>query len=159
MNPLVISNISVYKAISEEAYLRMRELIDTGRSRKPDGSEGWVIKYDPEQKSFKQSMISIVFMGIWLEALLHLKIVSKFNVKKFKDYDHKTYEEKLKLLGFDDVDQLKMVEKFRKCRKALVHEKAHLDVDEMKVAQEEAENASNLLEAISKHFSSEQNEQ
>ena len=79
MNSLISSNISVYRAISEEAYLKMRKLIDAGRTPKANGGEGWIIKYDPEQKSFKQAMISIVFTGMWLEALMHQKIVSEFD--------------------------------------------------------------------------------
>ena len=153
MNSLVISNISVYRAISEEAYLKMRKLIDAGRTPKADGSEGWVIKYDPEQKSFKQAMISIVFTGMWLEALMHLKIVSEFDEKTFREHDFKSYEEKLSLLGCDNKSILGRVEKFRKCRKVLVHEKAYFDAGEIKIAQEEAENARQLLVAISEHFS------
>ena len=40
--------------------------------------------YDPGQTSFKQSMISIVFTGIWLEALMHLLIVRRYGENKFK---------------------------------------------------------------------------
>jgi hypothetical protein len=134
----------------------MRELDEAGRSPKPDGSKGWIKKYDPEQKSFKQAMISIVFTGMWLEALMHLKIIQKFNEKKFKKYDFKSYKEKLNLLGCDDENILKRVEIFRKCRKELVHEKAYFDTGEIKRAQGEAENARQLLLSVSKYFSDQQ---
>ena len=156
MNSIIFTNISVYKAISEEAYLKMRELDEAGRSPKPDGSKGWIIKYDPDQKSFKQAMISIVFTGMWLEALMHLKIIQKFDEKKFKEYDFKSYKEKLCLLGCNDKNILERAEKFRKCRKDLVHEKAHFDTGEIKRAQGEAENARQLLVDIFKHFSNQQ---
>lgn len=154
MNSLIISNISVYKEISDEAYLKMVELIENGRTPKADGSKGWVVKYDPKQNSFKQAMISIVFTGMWLEALMHLLIVKKYDNKTFKNYDFKSYEDKLGLLGCTDKDILKLVEKFRKCRKELVHEKAYFDNSEIKQAQEEAINAHKLLTSVSEHFES-----
>jgi hypothetical protein len=154
MSSLVITNISVYKAIAEEAHHKMRELIDAGRRPKPDGSAGWVITYDPSQNSFKQSMIVIVFTGIWLEAMLHLLILQKHGEKKFKEYDRKkTYEEKLQLLGCLDQQVINRVARFRKTRKALVHEKAHFNNGEIRRAQDEAENAFEILIALDEHFS------
>ena len=110
--------------------------------------------YDPGQTSFKQSMISIVFTGIWLEALMHLLIVRRYGENKFKEYDRKkTYEEKLELLGCIDQELLARVSRFHKTRKSLVHEKAHFDNNEIMMAQDEAENAHEILVGIHKHFS------
>lgn len=75
MNQFVITNVFIYKAIAIGAHLEMHELINAGRRPKVDGSPGWIITYDPEHRSFKQAMISIVFTGMWLEAFLHLRIV------------------------------------------------------------------------------------
>jgi hypothetical protein len=155
MNSFVFTNISIYKSISDEAYLNMKELIESGRSPKPDGSEGSVITYDSEHKSFKQAMISIVFTGMWLEVLMHLLIVKKYDEKKFKKYDFKSYKEKLSLIGCPDQDILDRAQRFQKCRKELVHEKAHFDTGEIKNAQEEALNTHELLVGISEYFSNE----
>jgi len=152
MNSPVITNISVYKAIAEEAHQKMRELIDAGRRPKPDGSQGWVITYDPTQASFKQAMISIVFTGMWLEAMMHLLIVQEYGEQKFKDYDFKSYEEKLQLLGYCDQQITDRAKRFRKTRKELVHEKAHFDNGEIKRAQDEADNANELLFLLQKQF-------
>ena len=146
---MIYSNISVYKSIAEDSFLQMKEHIESNRSPKPDGSKGWVIKYDPDNHSFKHAMISLVFTGMWLEALLHQKIIEAFDENKFKDYDFKPYEEKLKLLGITDSSIIDRAEKFRKSRKELVHEKAHFDNGEIKTAQSEAENARQLLLSIS----------
>ena len=97
-------------------------------------------------------MVSIVFTGMWLEALMHLLIVKKYGKDKFKKYDFKTYEEKLQLLGYTDKKLLHRVSRFRRNRKSLVHEKAHFDQDEIKKAQDEAENAHEMLVAIHSHF-------
>lgn len=153
MDRLVITNISIYKSIAEEAYQNMVELMDAGRRPKPDGSAGWIITFDPKQTCFKQSMISIVFTGIWLEALMHLLIVRKYGKIKFKEYDFKSYEEKLELLGCSEQELLERVARFRKTRKSLVHEKAHFDDGEIKRAQGEAENAHVMLVTIHKYFS------
>ena len=109
--------------------------------------------YDPSQTSFKQSMISIVFTGIWLEASMHLLIVRRYGENKFKEYDWKnTYEEKLELLAVLIKNCLLACRGFAKLRKSLVHEKAHFDNDEIMMAQDEAENAHEILVGIHKHF-------
>lgn len=146
---MIYSNVSIYKAIAEDSYNKMKKLADSNRILKPDGGEGQIIKYDSEKISFKQAMISLVFTGIWLESLLHQKIIHKFGEEKFKEYDFKFYEEKLKLLGINDYSLIERAERFRKCRKELVHEKVHFDNGEIKMAQKEAENARQLLISIS----------
>lgn len=153
MDRLVITNIEIYKTIADEAYQKMIQLMEAGRRPKSDGNTGWIITYDPNKNSFKQSMISIVFTGMWLEALIHLLIVKKFGKEKFKEYDFKTYEKKLQLLGFTDKNLLDRVSRFRKTRKSLVHEKAYFDNGEIKKAQDEAENAHEILVSIHRHFS------
>jgi len=149
----MITNIEIYKTIADEAYQKMVQLMEAGRPPKPDGSAGQTIIYEPNQNSFKQSMISIVFTGMWFESLIHLLIVKKHGKEKFKEYDFKSYEEKLQLLGCTDQKLLDRVLRFRKTRKSLVHEKAHLDDGEIKWAQDEAENAHQILICIHGHFS------
>lgn len=93
-------------------------------------------------------MIAIVFTGIWLEALMHLLIVQKYGEQKFKEYDFKSYEKKLQLLGCSDQQIIDRATRFQKTRKALVHEKAHFDDGEIKFAQDEADSAYELLVAL-----------
>lgn len=152
MDRLVITNIAIYKAIADEAHKEMVQLMEAGRRPKPDGSAGWIKIYDPNQMSFKQSMVSIVFTGMWLEALMHLLIVKKYGKDKFEEYDFKPYEEKLQLLGCMNEKLLHRVSRFRSIRKLLVHEKAHFDEGEIKKAQDEAENAHEIRVAIHNHF-------
>lgn len=153
MNRFVYTNAAVYKAIAEEAYQKMVLSIKASRRPKPDGSAGSIVTYDSNQTSFKQAMISLVFTGMWLEAITHLLIVKAHGEDKFKEYDFKSYEEKLRLLGCTDQELLNSASKFRKARKSLVHEKAHFDDGEIRFAQKEAERAHGLLVAIHKRFS------
>ncbi|MCR4291092.1 MAG: hypothetical protein NUV86_12625 [Candidatus Scalindua sp.] len=152
MDSLVISNISVYKAISEEAYLEMVELQENGRSPKPDGGEGWVVKHDPQQSSFKQAMISIVFTGMWLEAFFHHEIIKQKSKKQFKKHSKKSYKEKLELIGINESDILDRVDSFQKTRNELVHEKAFSGKNEIKLAQDEAKHAYEIIEYVSNVF-------
>lgn len=149
----MFTNASVYKTIADEAYQKMVQSVEAGRRPKPDGSPGWIITYDPNQTSFKQAMISLVFTGMWLEAVMHLLVVKSHGKEKFTEYDFKSYEEKLSLLGCADQALLDSVLRFRKARKSLVHEKAHFDDGEIRCAQKEAENAHELLVAIYERFS------
>ena len=139
--------------IADEAYQKMVQSDEESRSPKPDGSPGWIKTYDPDHFSFKQAMISIVFTGMWLEAEMHIHIVKNFGEIKFKEYDFKTYEQKLDFLGCNDQALLSAVEKFRKTRKSLVHEKAYIDDGEIKWAQKEAKNAHEILTLLYEFFS------
>ena len=93
MKQFVITNVSIYKAIAIGAHAAMHELTNGGRRPKDDGSLGWIVTFDPEQKSFTQAMIAIVFAGMWLEAFLHLRIVRDHGLMKFKEYDFKSYDD------------------------------------------------------------------
>lgn len=153
MNHFVLTNAEVYRTIADEAYQKMVQSIEAGRRPKPDGSAGWIVTYDPDQTSFKQAMVSLVFTGMWLEAMMHLLIVKAHGKDRFNEYDFKSYEEKLTLLGCTDAELLNSVSRFRKARRALVHEKAHFDDGEIRWVQKEAENAHGLLAAIYERFS------
>ncbi len=154
---IVITNVKIYKAIADEAHKKMVELIEAGWRPKPDGSDGWIITYDPNQTSFKQAMITIVFTGMWLDASLHLFLVKKYGkkevIEKKNEYDFTPYEEKLKLLGCTDAKLIADTKRFReKIRNTLVHEKAYKD-DEIRYTQNDTADAHELLIAIQKYFS------
>ena len=127
----------------------MTSLIEAGRKPKGDGTDGYIIEYDPNSNSFKQSMIVVVFTGMWLEAILHQEIFSKHGADVFKKYDFKPYRDKLILLGITDTQLLENVDSFKSTRKKLVHEKALFDIGEIKVAQKEAELAYKIMIEIS----------
>jgi hypothetical protein len=150
MNTLTYTNVSVYKAIAEEAYSEMIEHYDKGRRPKEDGAKGVVITYDPSQISFKKSMVAIVFTAMWLEAVLHLALVRKFGVDSIKSINrnYKLYEDKLVYLGATDHDVISNVKKFRLTRNELIHEKSHLDKGDIKNAQNEAHLANKVMESV-----------
>lgn len=143
------SNASIYKQISEEAYSKMVRSSSESRRPKGDGTEGFIITYDPSQTSFKQSMIVVVFTGMWLEAVLHQQIVSKHGEHTFQKYDFKPYRDKLVLLDVADSALLDDVDTFKSTRKELVHEKALFDSGDIRVAQTEAELAHRIMERVS----------
>lgn len=59
---IVITNCSVFRSIAVEAYEYMRAASTAGR--RPRGDGGYVISYDPLQKSFKAAFEVIVFTGV-----------------------------------------------------------------------------------------------
>jgi hypothetical protein len=117
------SNAAVYRAIAEEAQVESERQDTAARTPKPDGSNGFVIEYDPARQSFKQSLIAVAFSGIYLEALLCLEGTQRMGARWLREIDRKTYEEKLIELGVTD-QALQSAERLRKSRKDLVHEKA-----------------------------------
>ena len=143
-----ITNVSIYKAIATEAYHEMERLNSLGRKPKEDGTNGFIVTYDPDHKSFKQAFITIVFSGIWLETFTHLKYVERYGKDGLKQFDQKVYEQKLEVLGITDEGFLERVKRFRDTRNDIIHEKAHLDSGEYKKAQIEAHDAYRLIKAV-----------
>jgi hypothetical protein len=83
----------------------MLKHMEAGIRPKKNGEPGCIKTPDPERKSFKAALITIVFCGVFLEALLHLLIVDKKGVEEFKKVDKKeSYEGKLSLLECKDTE-------------------------------------------------------
>lgn len=148
----VHTNIRVFYHIAQEAYLAMDKDLNLSRRPKPNNEPGWVITCDPDQKSFKDAFITLVFCGVFLESLLHLLIVERKGIDIFKKYDRKPYKDKLQLLGCNDQSILKDSEQYQNARRQVVHEKAHLDKNSFRVAQKEAAFAMELVKKIVAHF-------
>lgn len=130
----------------------MISLIEEGTSPREDGSDGYIIKYDPNQQSFKQSMIVVVFAGMWLEAFFHQEIVKQRSKNQFNNNSNKSYKEKLELIGISEYNILNKTVTFQKTRNELIHEKSFLDKGEIKCAQEEAKHAHEIIEHVSNAF-------
>jgi hypothetical protein len=148
----VHTNIRVFYHIAQEAYVAMDKDLNSSRRPKPNNEPGWIITYDPDQKSFKNAFITIVFCGVFLEALLHLLIVERKGLDIFKQYDRKSYKDKLKLLGCTDESILKASTQYQDARRQVVHEKAHLDNNSYRAAQKEAALAMELVKKTVTHF-------
>ena len=154
----VFTNIDVFRAIADAAFMRMTDDGDL-RSRPESVDSGHVKSFDPNQTSFKEALISVVFSSIWLEAALHLLIVETHGRERYEEVDRKSYEKKLGLLGCSDARLLKKVEQLREARKELVHEKAHLQTDKcgtftgtIRIAQDEAKNGHEVVAEVCERF-------
>ena len=148
----VHTNVRFFYEIAKESYEVMRDDFNSHRRPKPGGEPGWILTWDPDHKSFKKAFVTIVFCGVWLEAVLHLLIVKHKGVAVFKKNDYKKYEDKLELLGCTDESIMELCERFRRARKEIVHEKAYLDTESFLAAQTEAESAIELVEKIIAYF-------
>ena len=123
MSP-VISNVSTYLDIAEEASAEMIRLLNSQRRSKPDGSPGYITLYDAGQSSFKQALICVTFSAIYFEALVYLVANERHGESGARMIDKKPYEERLKSLGVIDPMLLGAAKRLREIRKELVHEKA-----------------------------------
>lgn len=151
---MAYSNVSIYKEIVNEAFSKMHSLNEESRTPKEDGSNGYIIKYDKSQISFKNSMIVVVFSGMWLEAFFHHEMIKQYSKNQFNNNSNKSYKEKLKLIGINESGILDRVENFQQTRNELIHEKAFLDKGVIKIAQNEAEQAHEIIEYVSNSFNS-----
>ncbi len=148
MHSFVHTNLRIFYRIAYEAYMAMNEYLNSGTKPKPDNTHGHIVTYDPEQKSFKNALVTIVFFGVFLESLLHLLIVERKGIETAKKYDRKSYECKLQLLGCNDQPILDECKHYREARREIVHEKAYIDNKRIRVAQQEAAFAMKLIQKI-----------
>src|SRR3972149_7174103 len=151
-NNFVHTNVHVFYKIAKESYAAMNEFTNRNRKPKPNSEPGYIITLDPEQKSFKHALITIVFCGMFFESILHLLIAKQKGLDTFREYDFKSYEEKLQLLGCADQSLLDICKQFREARKEIVHEKAFINADSLRIAQKEADVAIELIDKIVAHF-------
>jgi len=149
-----ISNLDVYRAIAEEAAAESKRLLEAGRRPKPDGQPGYIVTYDPQRKSFKQSLIAIAFEGMYLEALFGLVGKQKLGKEGYRKIERRKYEAKLERLGVVDQGILDRCKRFREARNDLVHEDA-LDLDSSdpavtRTAQKEAAFGIELVRSLAR---------
>ncbi len=149
----MLSNANVYLAIAEEALAESKKLDEASQRPRPDGEPGIVKTLDPERASFKQSLIAIVFAGIYLEALLYIVGMDKLGKDEYRKIDYECYEKKLRALGVKDTETLKTCKRFREARNDLVHEKAialHTGVNRatFRTAQREAKIGVSFVRSI-----------
>ena len=147
MTEIILSNVNVYAAIAEEAFAETEKRLEEGRKPRSDG-EGWVLSFDPSQKSFKNALIYITFSALWLEAILHLRIADQHGKRRSKEIDRKSYEDKLAVLGIIDEELSLSLAAFRDLRREIVHEKAFFSQGEFRTAQNEAHKVRRLMQRI-----------
>jgi hypothetical protein len=147
----ILTNAAVYRAIATEAYARATAELDARRTPIGEGHPGHVVRYDPEQKSFKDSMIAIVFVGMYIEARFWTYGCSKLGIDAYKKVDRQPLERRLSALGILDETLGAELKAFRLARSALVHEKAvpiSLDDSPLYTAQREAGKAVDLMHRV-----------
>jgi hypothetical protein len=149
----MISNIDVYFSIASEALAEAERLDNSASRPKPDGGPGFIVTYDPERKSFRNSLIAIVFASMYLESLFYLIGAQRFGKRGYdEELDKLIYEKKLELFGVIDQAILAEAEHFRKIRRELVHEKAvelnELTPDKIHIAQDEAKRALSFVKRV-----------
>ena len=143
---MLITNFHIYESIARDSHKESMRFMEEHRRPKPDDSPGYIKTLDPEQKSFKASLITIVFAGIYLEAFLYIQGRSKLGAK----YKHRvSFEKKLRLLGIEDSTLLEKCREFSEIRNRLVHENAGSkdDLNTIYVGQDEASKAIAFLDA------------
>lgn len=148
----IISNIDIYWSIADEAHRAMHTDLEASRSPKPNGESGYIIRWDPNRRSFKNAMVAIAFAGMFLDALLYIALQSRFGRVEALKVDRLPHEERLKILGITDSVVLGRVQEFREARKDLVHEKA-VDIADIggqviRTAQSSADSAMELIREI-----------
>ena len=146
---MLMTNANVYLAIAKDAQAESERLAMLARRPKPDREPGVIVTYDPDQKSFRNSLIAIVFATMYLEALFYIVGTRRFGSAKYNnEYDRRCLEDKLSLFDIEDDDLRTATKRLRECRRDLVHEKADLTAKVIYAAQDEAKHAIALIKAI-----------
>jgi hypothetical protein len=119
----MITNLGIYLSIAEEALQESESLENAALSPQKIG-ETRSIKFVPERRSFKSSLVAIAFAGIYLDALLYIISTQLFGKSKYKKLEGKPYADRLKFVGVTDPDIIAACTEFRAARNDLVHENA-----------------------------------
>lgn len=140
-----MSNVNAYLAIANDALATSRRATESHRRPKPDGSPGWIITPDPTRSSFRNSLIAVVFAGVYLDALLYIVGTQRLGRDEYRKIERREYETKLRKLQITDSSTLEACKRFREARNDIVHEKAGevepSTVSKLRFAQDEAEHA------------------
>jgi hypothetical protein len=102
----VFTNIRLYRKIAIESLREAEDEMNPRRTPRSDGSGGDVITYDPDERSFKCSMIAIVFAGMYIEARLWLHGCKLVGIESYKGIDKQPLEERMKPLGLTDTGRM-----------------------------------------------------
>ena len=130
----------------------MRADLAESMTPKPNGEPGYIIRWDPDRRSFKNAMVAIAFAGMYLDALLYIALQSRLGRADALKIDRLPHEKRLEELGVTDSAILNRVKAFREVRKDLVHEKAvelaDIGGQPMHTAQDAADSAISLMRDI-----------
>jgi hypothetical protein len=159
MDQPIYSNIKAFFDIIRINYRLMNDDIKKRVKVKEDGSSGNIIVFDYDQKSFKSALIIVVFVGIFIEAVLHILLVQKLGLSGYtKKIDHTEMKEKIKILGCENKNIWELCDQYIIARKELVHEKAYTEKDQHLIAQDEARKSVELMCLLIKEFKIEEYE-
>lgn len=119
-----ITNSDLFRQIAEDALaiavaeLAMRKLPIDGEAGRS------ILVHDPQRTGFKQSLIAIVFAGMYIEARLFIVGSHRVGIDEYRLIDRKVIEERLIALGIADTSLIADCKAYREARRELVHEKA-----------------------------------
>jgi hypothetical protein len=105
--------------IAEEHAARAAEL--SAKARKPRGDGGYVVTPDPDQRSYRDSLIAVAFACAYLEGIMYLHLVHWFGVRRSSKYDRLPYKKRAKQLGVKDRQLLKELDYLSDVRKHVIH--------------------------------------
>ena len=140
---MTLTNLHIFLSIAKEAQANAETLLRSRQRPKSGDTSGFIISPDPTQGSFKDSLVAIVFAGVYLEALLHIEGTKTLGTK-YDDFWK--YETKLKKLGASS-DLIEAGRQFREVRNAVIHEKSS-ERSELRIAQNEARQAITFVEQV-----------
>jgi hypothetical protein len=124
----VISNLTLFRHMAEEAAAKSLESLNAHRTPKPNGETGFINHPDPDRVSMKQALIAIAFSGIYLEALIR---IAKLDAKKMglrfvaKAAEQGRYGGKLQAVGIKDPATVEEANHFNDVRDDLIHEEPY----------------------------------
>jgi len=151
--PYIDSQLPVYRAIALEAHAAMTEANAVSRRPIPGHPGRAEIIPDPTRKSFKQALVCVVFVGVYLDALLHIRGSQELGREVYAGIEEQELENRLRRLGVVDQRTLDLAVNYRLARREIVHERAlrpRPTDAALRVIQDEADSAIELLSLAEK---------
>jgi hypothetical protein len=107
--------------MAEESFAESERLLEAHRQPKEGG--GYILTYDPQRRSLKNSLVSIAFAGAYVDLYLRLAHIVRRQKNPPYKWDRMKYEDKLKDFGVTDESILDHCKQFRVARNDVLHEK------------------------------------
>ena len=109
------------------------------------------LRQDPTRTSFKNGFIAHAFVGVTIEAFMHVFGSRALGVEVYASIEEKPLEDRVRRLGIIDPQILEDCRRYRTSRREFVHERAlrpRPEEVQFRVVQDEADHAIELMHRL-----------
>lgn len=152
-NSPVSNAVLSYSLIVVGEYEKMVAELENDNKPVMQGGRGSQQIFNTDRQSFKHAMIIMSFVGMWLHAVLRLKMLSmNMSDKRYQRQKGSPYEQRLMIVGCYDELILEKVSSYRMARNRLLLETDYFRKEDILFVELEAKKAYELMVELTNIF-------